>query len=184
MLSDGNVDRRSWNEKLGKSEFTLAFILLLGGHSSPSFRHLPDPSSLSSSVQEFASWIICGRTGAEPSVFFSHSVGLALVLLRHGQYDAVEVGCCHFHFILPKIILKILLKQFVLSFSMYSVWWIRIHARRRSSKVFRAMVGSGPLCCIFLVVALLHKANVACMEQWKKEKFLKQFGVFFGMCRL
>ncbi|XP_009775332.1 nuclear pore complex protein NUP160 isoform X2 [Nicotiana sylvestris] len=87
---DGNVDRRSWNEKLGKSEFTLAFILLLGGHSSPSFRHLPDPSSLSSSVQEFASWIIWGRTGAEPSVFFSHSVGLALVLLRHGQYDAVE----------------------------------------------------------------------------------------------
>ncbi|KAK4378769.1 hypothetical protein RND71_000631 [Anisodus tanguticus] len=87
---DGNVDRRSWNEKLGKSEFTLAFILLLGGHSGPTFGHLPDPSSLSNSVQEFASWIIWGRTGAEPSVFFSHSFGLALILLRHGQYDAVE----------------------------------------------------------------------------------------------
>ncbi|KAJ8529690.1 hypothetical protein K7X08_036525 [Anisodus acutangulus] len=87
---DGNVDRRSWNEKLGRSEFTLSFILLLGGHSGPSFGHLPDPSSLSNSVQEFASWIIWGRTGAEPSVFFSHSIGLALILLRHGQYDAVE----------------------------------------------------------------------------------------------
>ncbi|MCD9560935.1 hypothetical protein HAX54_019798 [Datura stramonium] len=87
---DGNVDRRSWNEKLGKSEFTLAFILLLGGYSGPSFGHLPDPHSLSKSVQEFSSWIIWGRTGAEPSVFFSHSIGLALMLLRHGQYDAVE----------------------------------------------------------------------------------------------
>lgn len=87
---DGNVDRRSWNEKLGKSEFTLAFILLLGGRSGPSFGHLPDPNSLSKSVQEFASWIMWGRTEAEPSVFFSHSIGLALVLLRHGQYDAVE----------------------------------------------------------------------------------------------
>ncbi|XP_059313417.1 nuclear pore complex protein NUP160 [Lycium ferocissimum] len=87
---DGNVDRRSWNEKLGKSEFTLAFILLLGGHSGLSFGHLPDPNSLSNSVQEFSSWIIWGRTGAEPSVFFSHSIGLALILLRHGQYDAVE----------------------------------------------------------------------------------------------
>ncbi|KAF3614407.1 hypothetical protein FXO38_35698 [Capsicum annuum] len=87
---DGNVDRRSWNEKLGKSEFTLAFILLLGGHGGPSLGHLPDPSSLSKSVQEFVSWIIWGRTGAEPSVFFTHSIGLALTLLRHGQYDAVE----------------------------------------------------------------------------------------------
>ncbi|CAN4108263.1 unnamed protein product [Withania somnifera] len=87
---DGNVDRRSWNEKLGKSDFTLAFILLLGGHSGPSFGHLPGPSSLSKSVQEFASWIIWGRTGAESSVFFSHSIGLSLLLLRHGQYDAVE----------------------------------------------------------------------------------------------
>ncbi|KAK4339814.1 hypothetical protein RND71_041276 [Anisodus tanguticus] len=90
MSSDGNVDRRSWNEKLGRSEFTLSFILLLGGHSGPSFGHLPDPISLSNSVQEFASWIIWGRTGAELSVFFSHSIGLALILLRHGQYDAVE----------------------------------------------------------------------------------------------
>ncbi|KAM3290886.1 nuclear pore complex protein isoform X2 [Capsicum chacoense] len=87
---DGNVDRRSWNEKLGKSEFTLAFILLLGGHGGPSLGHLPDPSSLSKSVQEFVSWIIWVRTGAEPSVFFTHSIGLALTLLRHGQYDAVE----------------------------------------------------------------------------------------------
>jgi len=44
-------------------------------------------------------------------------------------------------------------------------------------------VGSGPLCCIFLVVALLHKANVVCMEQRKKGKFLKQCGAFLGMCR-
>lgn len=131
MSSDGNVDRRSWNEKLGKSEFTLAFILLLGGRSGPSFGHLPDPNSLSKSVQEFASWIMWGRTEAEPSVFFSHSIGLALVLLRHGQYDAVEVGCRHFHFTLPNTLLKILLKQFVCLSSMYSVWWILILARRR-----------------------------------------------------
>lgn len=183
MSSDGNVDRRSWNEKLGKSEFTLAFILLLGGHGGPSLGHLPDPSSLSKSVQEFVSWIIWGRTGAEPSVFFTHSIGLALTLLRHGQYDAVEVGCRHFHFALPKALLKILLKQFVLSSSMYSVWWILIHARRRFAKVFRAMVGCGPLCCIFLVVALLLKANVVCMEQWKNGKLLKQCGAFLGMCR-
>lgn len=45
------------------------------------------------------------------------------------------------------------------------------------------MVGSGPLSCIFLVVALLHKANVVCMEQRKKGKFLKQCGAFLGMYR-
>ncbi|CAN4110826.1 unnamed protein product [Withania somnifera] len=77
---DGNAaDQRLWNEKLGKSESTLAFILLLGGHSGPSFGHLPDPSSLSKSNR---SRIIC---------FFSHSIGLALMLLRHGQYAAVEI---------------------------------------------------------------------------------------------
>ncbi|KAA8545346.1 hypothetical protein F0562_020130 [Nyssa sinensis] len=93
---DGNVNKRSWNEKLGKCDFTLAFILLLNAQSTSedqsqlSSRHLPDPSSFISSVREFTSWIIWGITGEESSVFFGHSTELALILLRHGQFDAVE----------------------------------------------------------------------------------------------
>nr|GMD42356.1 nuclear pore complex protein NUP160 isoform X1 [Ipomoea batatas] len=89
-------EQRSWNEKLGKSDFTLAFLLLLSiqgsseGQSHLSFRYLPDPASITNSVQQFTSWIIWGRKDEESSVFLSHSVELALILLRHGQYDAVE----------------------------------------------------------------------------------------------
>lgn len=97
MLWADSNEQRSWNEKLGKSDFTLAFLLLLSiqgsseGQSHLSFRYLPDPASITNSVQQFTSWIIWGRKDEESSVFLSHSVELALILLRHGQYDAVEV---------------------------------------------------------------------------------------------
>ncbi|KAI3448399.1 hypothetical protein Pfo_005064 [Paulownia fortunei] len=93
---DSNVDKRLWNGRLGKSEFSLAFILLLSMQSSSrelgnlSFSRLPNPSSLISLSREFTSWIIWGRSGEESSVFFSNSIDLALVLLRHGQYNATE----------------------------------------------------------------------------------------------
>ncbi|KAG8364004.1 hypothetical protein BUALT_Bualt19G0081200 [Buddleja alternifolia] len=93
---DSNVDKRLLNGRLGKCEFSLAFILLLSMQSSSrdlsngSFRRLPNPSRLISLSREFTSWIIWGRSGEESSVFFSHSIDLALILLRHGQYNATE----------------------------------------------------------------------------------------------
>ncbi|KAI3510884.1 hypothetical protein L1887_18021 [Cichorium endivia] len=48
---DNSIDRRSWNEKLGKSDFTLAFIMLLDHQSSfkdqnrVDSKHLPNPTS-------------------------------------------------------------------------------------------------------------------------------------------
>lgn len=93
---DNSVDKRSWNEKLGKCDFTLGCILSLDIQSSSedqshlSLRCLPDPASFINSMQDFTSWIIWGRTGEENPSFFSHSTELALILLRHGQYDAVE----------------------------------------------------------------------------------------------
>lgn len=93
---DSNIDKRSWNERLGKCDFTLAFILLLNIQNSTedtshkSFRRLPDSSSIISSVRDFTSWIMWGNTGEESSAFFSHSTELALFLFRHGQCDAVQ----------------------------------------------------------------------------------------------
>ncbi|KAK4476783.1 hypothetical protein RD792_015943 [Penstemon davidsonii] len=93
---DSNADKRLWNGRLGKCEFPLAFILLWGKQSPSgalgnlSFERLPSPSSLISLSQEFTSWIIWGTSGEESSIFFSHSIGLALILLRHGQYKAAE----------------------------------------------------------------------------------------------
>lgn len=93
---DSNIDRKSWNERLGKCDFTLAFMLLLNIRSSSgdlshlSLRSLPSPRSFISSVRDFTSWMIWGSTGEESSAFFSHSTELASILLKHGQYDAVE----------------------------------------------------------------------------------------------
>ncbi|XP_017229285.1 nuclear pore complex protein NUP160 isoform X1 [Daucus carota subsp. sativus] len=93
---DSKVDKRSWNEKLGKCDFPLAFILLLNSHGSAEDRShlcstsLPDPSHIISLVRDFTSWIIWGSTEEESSAFFSHSTELALVLLKHGQFDAVQ----------------------------------------------------------------------------------------------
>ncbi|XP_076919952.1 nuclear pore complex protein NUP160-like [Bidens hawaiensis] len=91
---DNSANRRSWNDKLGKCDFTLAFILLLdqqntfeeGGVVS---RHLPNPNSLIVPVHNFTSWIVWGRSD-ESSSFSTHSIRLALILLKHGQFDAVE----------------------------------------------------------------------------------------------
>jgi len=88
--------KRSWNEKLGKCHFTLAFILLhniqssSGDRSNLSSRCLPSSHDISNSMREFTSWIIWGKSG-ESSAFLSHSTELAPILLRHGQYDATEV---------------------------------------------------------------------------------------------
>ncbi|KAM7478594.1 hypothetical protein LguiA_026807 [Lonicera macranthoides] len=93
---DSNINKISWNERLGRCDFTLAFILVLNFQSSSedqtrhSFRRLPDPSGFISSVREFTSWIIWGKTGEESSSFFSHLTDLAVILLQHGQCDAVE----------------------------------------------------------------------------------------------
>lgn len=99
-MTDGSSNKRSWNEKLGECDFTLAFILLLNTqtlddqHSHLSLRCLPDPSSFIRSVQNFTSWLIWGRSGDDLISCSSHSTELSLLLLRHGQCDAVEV-CCH-----------------------------------------------------------------------------------------
>ncbi|KAG6727322.1 hypothetical protein I3842_02G124200 [Carya illinoinensis] len=92
---DSNVCRRSWDEKLGKCHFTLAFILVLSVQSSSvqhnhlSSKSLPNSLDIMNSMRDFSSWIIWGKSG-ESSAFLSHSTELALILLRHGQYDAVE----------------------------------------------------------------------------------------------
>ncbi|XP_073287556.1 nuclear pore complex protein NUP160 isoform X2 [Primulina huaijiensis] len=93
---DSNVDRRLWNGRLGKCEFSLAFILLLsmqnflGDLKHLYLTRLPNPCNLISLSLEFTSWMIWGRAGEESSVFFSNSIDLALILLRHGQYNATE----------------------------------------------------------------------------------------------
>ncbi|KAK2978945.1 hypothetical protein RJ640_008726 [Escallonia rubra] len=93
---DSDAGKKSWNEKVGKCDFTLAFILFLNSQSSSedqshlAFGSLPDPGSLINSVRDFTSWMIWGQTGEESPAFFSHSTELALILLKHGQCDAVE----------------------------------------------------------------------------------------------
>ncbi|KAJ9550716.1 hypothetical protein OSB04_014761 [Centaurea solstitialis] len=90
---DSSMDRRSWNEKLGKCDFTLAFIFLLDHQSSfggVDSRHLPHSSSFIAPVRNFISWIVWGRSEDGTSSFSCRSTMLALILLKHGQYDAVE----------------------------------------------------------------------------------------------
>lgn len=95
---DGSGDKRLWNGKLGKCEFSLAHILLLSMQSSSIdmgnlfVSQLPNPNSLVSLSRGFISWIIWGRSGEESSVFFSNSIDLALILLRNNQYSATEVS--------------------------------------------------------------------------------------------
>ncbi|CAL2258440.1 unnamed protein product [Prunus armeniaca] len=92
---DSNMGKRSWNEKLGKCEFTLAFIFLLNIRSSSrdqnrlSSRSIPDMHDIIISMRDFASWIIWGHA-EDCFTFLSRATDLALILLRHGQYDAVE----------------------------------------------------------------------------------------------
>ncbi|KAM5553851.1 hypothetical protein ABKV19_025868 [Rosa sericea] len=92
---DSNTGRRSWNEKLGKCEFTLAFIFLLNVRSSSkdqshiSPRSIPSVEDIIDSVRESDSWTMWGQDG-ESLTFLKRAADLALILLRHGQYDAVE----------------------------------------------------------------------------------------------
>ncbi|XP_030553691.1 nuclear pore complex protein NUP160 isoform X1 [Rhodamnia argentea] len=90
---DSNSDRRSWDEKLGRSDFVLAFILLLSSHSFSEGldMSLLDPQVVTSTVRRFTSWIIWGLNGDDSSAFLSHSTELALILIRHGQYKAAEL---------------------------------------------------------------------------------------------
>lgn len=91
-----NGGKRSWNDKLGKCDFTLAFILLLnfqsslGDPSHISLRCLPSPQEVTSSVRGFTSWVIWGKAGEKSSSFLRRSTQLSLILLKHGQYDAVK----------------------------------------------------------------------------------------------
>lgn len=101
---DSNIEKRSWNEKLGKCDFTLAFILLLHSQNSTGdpnhilSRRLPNPQEVTGSVRGFTSWIIWGKTGEESSSFLRHSTQLALILLEHGQYEAAQVISVPFFF--------------------------------------------------------------------------------------
>ncbi|KAH1083755.1 hypothetical protein J1N35_023516 [Gossypium stocksii] len=93
---DNKINKRSWREKLGKCDFTLASLLLLNNQSSSGYeRHLSlgcllNPHEIITSVQKFASWIVWGNSGEVSSSFLRRSTELAIVLLRNGQYDAVE----------------------------------------------------------------------------------------------
>ncbi|GMI73078.1 SUPPRESSOR OF AUXIN RESISTANCE1, NUCLEOPORIN 160, ARABIDOPSIS NUCLEOPORIN 160 [Hibiscus trionum] len=93
---DNKINKRSWREKLGKCDFTLASLLLLNNQSSYGYaRHLSlgcllNPHEIITSVQKFASWIVWGNTGEVSSSFLRRSTEIATTLLRNGQYDAVE----------------------------------------------------------------------------------------------
>nr|XP_043632456.1 nuclear pore complex protein NUP160-like [Erigeron canadensis] len=92
---DSSANRRSWIDKFGKCDFTLAYILLLDHQSSfedqgVDLKHLPNPGFFIAPVQNFISWIVWGRSEDGSSSFSTRSSMLALILLKHGQFDAVE----------------------------------------------------------------------------------------------
>lgn len=92
LTPDSSADRGSWDDKLGKPDFSVGFSVL----SSASFsmfddQSLPQPQLVTSSAQNFISWMIWGVTAEDSAAFFSHSTELARVLIRYGQYNAVEV---------------------------------------------------------------------------------------------
>ncbi|XP_058086565.1 nuclear pore complex protein NUP160 isoform X2 [Magnolia sinica] len=92
---DNKMNKTSWVERLGTKDFTLACILLLSFPGSTedqgclSSSRFANPNNIISSVRNFSSWIISGRTGESPD-FFHHTIELATVLFKHGQYEAVE----------------------------------------------------------------------------------------------
>ncbi|KAE8709147.1 NUP160 protein [Hibiscus syriacus] len=93
---DNKINKRSWREKLGKCDFTIASLLLLNNQSSsgyerhPSLGCLLNPNDIITSVQKFTSWIVWGNAREVSSSFLRRSTEIAIVLLRNGQYDAVE----------------------------------------------------------------------------------------------
>lgn len=94
---DSSIDKRSWKERQGKPDFTLAFLIFSNGPSSSedhdelTQKNIPGPQDILSAARNFISWIIWGRTGEESSLFLSHSAELAMILIRNGQYNAAEV---------------------------------------------------------------------------------------------
>lgn len=95
--TDSDSGKKSWTAKLGSVDFTLAFVLVLDaqgssqGHAYQSLRCLPNPGSLGKLVQDFSGWLVWGISGEVPAYSFAHSTEIALCLLRHRQYHAVEV---------------------------------------------------------------------------------------------
>lgn len=93
--ADNNMAKRSWNEKLGRCDFTLAFILLNARSSSIDDNQIPSEcfSNMPGIVvksREFVSWIIYGQAGGM-STFLSRSIDLSFILFKHKQYGAAEV---------------------------------------------------------------------------------------------
>ncbi|PWA68371.1 nucleoporin [Artemisia annua] len=90
---NSSANRRSWNWKLKKCDFPLAFSLMFDHPKSISVvdtRHLPNPSCLRALQLKFTSWIVWG-TDEDGSISLStRSTILALILLKHGHFDAVE----------------------------------------------------------------------------------------------
>ncbi|KAK9093640.1 hypothetical protein Scep_025109 [Stephania cephalantha] len=93
---DGNSDNRSWNGKPGFCNFPLACLLFVDrgcygeDQAYLSSHSLPNPNDIVRSVRTFSSWIIWGLTHKEYASFFSHSTDLTVVLMKRGQYEAVE----------------------------------------------------------------------------------------------
>ncbi|RDX92690.1 Nuclear pore complex protein NUP160, partial [Mucuna pruriens] len=92
---DNNMGKRSWNEKLGRCDFTLAFIFLFNvgssslDHSHFSSERFSNVQSFINRTRDFVSWIIWGLAGGS-STFLSRSIDLAFILFKHGQYGAAE----------------------------------------------------------------------------------------------
>ncbi|KAK7277510.1 hypothetical protein RJT34_22524 [Clitoria ternatea] len=90
-----NTGKQLWNEKLGKRDFTLAFIFLLSvgsssvDHSDFSSEHFSNAQHLINRMRDFISWIIWGQAGGS-STFLSRSIDLAFILFKHDQYAAAE----------------------------------------------------------------------------------------------
>lgn len=95
--TDSDSGKGSWIAKLGSVDFTLAFILVLDaqgsseGWSNQSLSCLPKPQNFINLVSHFSSWLVWGMSREAPLYIFGHSTEIALSLLRHGQYNAVQV---------------------------------------------------------------------------------------------
>ncbi|KAK7355535.1 hypothetical protein VNO80_14793 [Phaseolus coccineus] len=92
---DNNMGKKLWNEKLGRCDFTLAFLFLLNvgssslNHSHFSSDRFSNAQSFINKARDFINWIIWGQAGGS-STFFSRSVDLVFILFKHGQYGAAE----------------------------------------------------------------------------------------------
>jgi len=90
------MGKRLWNEKLGRCDFTLAFLFLLNvgssslNHSQFSSDRFSNAQSFINKARDFINWIIWGQAGGS-STFFSRSIDLVFILFKHGQYGAAEV---------------------------------------------------------------------------------------------